>query len=254
MIRSISIVALFALSSMAQTSNVETVKAWVRDPVMADLQTGELRDTSGQIVNGQRMAAVDAALMACTNLVVAANTGMTNALARLYAVTNRLSEFNGRIYLAADMDVEEGYSNIWITTGREWIDEEGAVNYWINSNYELATCPRTLWDFEVSPTLVITAAGEPQNSGNVITNINGIAYYHVKVARPSGVGNVVIRTHKHLKFGHATTPLDLAASGLTINSTALYTGIISETNNNHVLTRTYSSGLLKIRVETIIGE
>jgi len=254
MIRLISIVSLLALTSMAQTSNVETVKAWMRDPVMADLQTGELRDTSGQIANGQRMAAVDAAIEASTNLVVAANTGLTNALARLYAVTNRVSEFAGRIYIAADMDVEEGYSNIWITTGREWIDSEGAVNYWINSNYELATCPRTLWDFEVSPTLIIVGVGEPQNNGNVVTNINGIAYYHVKVPRPAGVGNVVIRTHKHLKFGHATTPLDLASSGMTLNGAELYTGIIAETNNNRVVTRTYLSGLLKSRVETTTGE
>ena len=254
MIRTISIVALFAMTSMAQTSNVETVKAWVREPVMADLQTGELRDTSGQIADGQRLAAVDAAIEASTNLVVASNTGLTNALARLYAVTNRVSQFEGRIYIAADMDVEEGYSNIWITTGREWIDTEGAVNYWINSNYELATCPRTLWDFDVSPTLVITAEGEPQNEGNVVTNINGIAYYHVKVPRPSGVGNVVIRTHKHLKFGHSSTPLDLASSGMTINSAELYTGIIAETNNNRVVTRTYSSGLLVSRVETTTGE
>lgn len=254
MIKTIIISAILALGAYAQTSNVETVKAWTRDPVMADLQTGELRDTSGLIANGQRMAAMEAGLDACTNLVTAANAGLSNALTRLYALTNRISEFEGRIYIAADMDVDEGNSNIWFTTGREWVDQDLAVNYWINCSHEISVFPETIWDFEVSPTEVVYVAGEAQNSGQPVTNINGIAYYHIKVPRPQGVGNVVIRTNKHLKMGHASKPLNLASAGITLDGAALYTGIISETNNNRVVTRTYSHGALVSRVETTTGE
>jgi hypothetical protein len=245
---------MLALSAYAQTSNVETVKAWTRDPVMADLQTGELRDTSGLIADGQRMAATESGLNACTNLVIAANAGLSNALARLYAETNRVSAFEGRVYIAADMDVDEGNSNIWFTTGREWLDPDLAVHYWVNCSHTLSVFPETLWDFETAQGEVVYATGEAQNSGQPVTNINGIAYYHVKVPRPQGVGNVVIRTNKHLKMGHSTKPLNLAPAGMTLNGAALYTGIISETNNNRVVTRTYSHGALTSRTETTTGE
>lgn len=253
MINAILIIFL-SLPILAQTSNVETVKAWTRDPVMADLATGELRDTSGLIANGQRVAAIQAGLDASTNLVVASNAGLTNALASLYAVTNRISEFNGRIYIAADMDMDEANSNIYVAVGREWIEDPTNLNYWVYSNYELATCPRTIWDFELSPTEIVYVEGLPQNDGNAVTNINGFSYFHVKVPRPSSVGNVVIRTHKHLMTGHATTPLDLAASGLTLDGADLFTGSICETNGTRVLTRTYSHGVLVTRAETTTGE
>ena len=254
MIKAIAIAAMFALACVAQTSNVETVKAWTRNPVMADTLTGELLDASGQIGEGQRIAAAAAALEASTNLVVASNAGLTNALAGLYAVTNRISGFNGRIYLAADMDEAEGNSNIWTSVGKEWVEPDGSVHYWIYSNFTLETCPRTIWDFEVSPTEVIHAFGEIQNEGLSVTNINGFAMYHIRVPRPSGAGNVVIRTHKHLKTGHSTTPLDLSPSGMTIDGQELFSGTICETNGTRVLSRTYSHGSLVSRAETTTGE
>jgi len=250
MIKSIAITILLAFTATAQTSNVETVKAWVRNPVMADVETGLLRDTSGLIAEGQRAAAIEAGLSQSTTLINAARSGLTNALQSLYAVTNRIAEFTGRIYIAADMDEAEGYSNIWVSTGREWVEDTTNVHYWIYSNYNLATCPATLWDFELSPTEVVYVAGEIQNGGNAVTNINGISYYHVKVPRPAGAANVVIRTHKHLKIGHATKPLDLAPAGMTLNGTKLFTGVISETNGTRVVTRTYSNGALTTRTDT----
>jgi len=250
MIRILSIALAFALPVFSQTSNVETVKAWVRNPVMADVETGLLRDTSGLIADGQRAAAMEAGLSQSTNLINAAHIGLTNALQSLYAVTNRIAEFTGRIYIAADMDEAEGYSNIWVSTGREWVEETTNVHYWIYSNYNLATCPATLWDFELSPTEVVYVPGKIQNGGNSVTNINGISYYHVKVPRPAGAANVVIRTHKHLKIGHATKPLDLAPAGMTLDGADLYTGTIAETNGARVVTRTYSHGVLVTRTDT----
>jgi len=248
--RVIAIVMLFSFSALAQTSNVERVKAWVRNPVMGDVETGELRDTSGLIAEGQRATAIEAALQQSTNLINAAHTGLTNALQSLYAVTNRTAEFTGRIYIAADMDEAEGYSNIWMSTSREWVEDTTNVHYWIYSNYNLATCPATLWDFELSPTEIVYVAGEIQNGGNAVTNINSINHFHVKVPRPLAAANVVIRTHKHLKIGHATKPLDLAHAGMTLDGADLFTGTISETNGARVVTRTYSSGTLETLTDT----
>jgi len=250
MIKAIVISILFALSTSAQTSNVQTVKAWMRNPVMGDPVTGELRDTSGMIADGQRAAAIEAALQQATNLINAAHTGLTNALQALYAVTNRIEEFTGRIYIAADMDEAEGYSNIWVSTGREWVEDSTNIHYLIYSNYELSTCPETIWDFRLSQAEIVSVAGQIQNSGNAVTNINGISYFHVKVPRPAGAANVVIRTHKHLKIGHNEKLLDLAAAGMTLNGASLYTGIISETNGARVVTRTYSNGALTMRTDT----
>lgn len=250
MIKIIITIVSLAVGVFGQTSNVQTVKAWVRNPVMGDPVTGELRDTSGLIADAQRTAAIEVALQESTNLIAAAHGGLTNALQELYAVTNRISEFTGRIYIAADMDEDVAYSNVYLSVYREWTEDTTNIHYWVYSNYELGTCPATIWDFEVSATEVVYVAGEIQNDGNVVTNINGIAYYHIMVPRPAGVGNVVIRTNKHLKIGHATKPLDLAAAGMTLNGEALYSGTISETNGQRVVTRTYSQGALVSRTDT----
>jgi hypothetical protein len=250
MIKSFFITILLAFSVSAQTSNVQTVKAWVRNPVMGDVETGELRDTSGLIAEGQRAAAIEAALQQSTNLIASAHTGLTNALQSLYTVTNRISEFTGRIYIAADMDEDIAYSNVYLSVGKEWIEDTTNVHYWVYSNYELATCPATIWDFELSPTEIVYVDGQIQNSGNAVTNINGISYYHIKVPRPTGAASVTIRTNKHMKIGHTSKPLDLAAAGITLNGTNLYTGTISETNGARVVTRTYSHGVLVTRTDT----
>lgn len=254
MIKTIAIMSLLAFTATAQTSNVETVKAWLRNPVMADVETGLLRDTSGLIADGQRVAAIEATLQQSTNLIKAAHTGLTNALQSLYAVTNRISEFTGRIYITADMDEAEGYSNIWLSVGREWIEDATNIHYWVYSNYDLATCPATIWDFELSATEIVYVEGQIQNGGNAVTNINSVSYFHVKVPRPAGAANVVIRTHKHMKIGHATKPLDLAPAGMTLNGTNLFTGVISETNGTRVVTRTYSNGAMVTLTDTTGGQ
>lgn len=250
MIKTIAIAILFAFSAVAQTSNVQKVKAWVRNPVMGDTATGELRDTSGLIADGQRAAAIEAALQQSTNMINAAHSGLTNALQSLYAVTNRIEEFTGRIYIAADMDEDVAYSNVYLSVGKEWIEDTTNINYWVYSNYELATCPATIWDFELAPTEIVYVEGQIQNEGNAVTNINSISYYHIKVTRPAGAANVVIRSHKHLKIGHTTKPLDLASAGMTLDGADLFTGTISETNNTRVVTRTYSHGVLVTRTDT----
>jgi len=243
----VAILLCLSLSVIAQTSNVETVKAWRRDYVMGDPATGELIDPTGTIAPATRQYALDAALAASSNLVVAAYTGLTNALARLYACTNRISEFDGRIYIAADMDNDEGYSNLWSAVISEATGTNNVIHYYCHYSRELATPPKTMWEFDISESNKVWVAGLA-DTNNVTTNVLGYACYNIAVQRPAAALNMTVRANKFMKLGSPAIPFDLAPSGLVVISGGTtntpYTGTIVTTNAGIITTEVYTSGLM----------
>lgn len=247
MIKTITIFALLSVSAIAQTSNVETVKGWRRDPVMGDPATGELLDPSGLLAPAIRQLAVEESIAASSNLVAAAYTGLTNATARLLAVTNRLSEFEGRMYIAADMDNDDGFSNLWSAVISESLGTSNTVHYYCHYSRLLATPPRTMWEFNLSPSNSIWVAGQT-STNNVTTNVLGYACYDIAVPRPEAALNMTIRANKFMKLGTPTIPFDLAAAGLVLiqggTTKTPYTGTIVTTNAGIITTEVYTSGLM----------
>lgn len=239
------------LGCLGQTSNVETVKAWTRTHVMG-VPGGTLLDPTGTIADAQRLAAIQASADAAGNLVSASSAGLSNALARLYAVTNRISSFSGRIYIAADMDSDPAYSNVWSAVIHESLDPDGTLHYYKYYSRELASPPRTRWGFAVSPDLTLWADGTAPTN-NVTTNVLGYACYDIRVTRPAGVGNVVLRTERYGKFGSPGVPLDLkqgsviriihgAVTNTAFSGTIVYTNVAGAVSNR--ITKTYETGLL----------
>ena len=240
------IVALMhATTTHAQTSNVETVRAWTRSPVMGDPQTGELRDTSGLIVDAQRVATVEAAIEESTNIVISARTGLTNAMARLLAVTNRISSYNGRIYIAADMDNDPGYSNLWSAVIAESQTTNGTIHYYCHYSRTLSAPPRTIWPFSFEDAPTVWVYGQAPTN-NVTTNVLGYACYDISVQKPAAALNMTVRTHKFMKFGTPDIPFDIPAAGIVIiegtTTNTFFSGTLVSTNAGIVTTEVYSSG------------
>ena len=248
------------LSVLAQTSDVQTVKAWTRTYIMG-LPGGTLRDPTGTIADAQRCAAAAASVTASSNLVNAAHTGLTNALASLYAVTNRIDDFTSRIYLAADMEDDPGYSNIWSAVVGESVETNGTLHYYCHYNRELSAPPITRWSFDIEEGSILWADGVV-STNNITTNCNGYACYDISVVPPAGVGNVVLRANKFMIIGAAGYPLDIADAGINMITNGVsaeaYTGEVAYTNVagviSNLITETYLAGTLYQITTNSIGE
>ena len=246
--RSVILYFALCLSVLAQTSEVRTVKGWTRTHVMG-LPGGELRDPTGTIADSLRYATSEASVTASSNLVESAHTGLTNVLARLYAATNRIDEFSNRIYIAADMDDDPGYLNIWSAVIGESVAANGTLHYFCYYSKELAAPPKTRWAFEVADGLTFWADGSV-STNNITTNYNGYACYDISVVPPPAIGNVVLRTNKFMLLSAAGYPLDIADAGINLIvdgvSAEPFTGEVVYTNvlgsEAKIFTEVYQSG------------
>jgi hypothetical protein len=237
---------LFALTASAQTSNVQTVKAWKRTHVIG-IPGGGLLDPTGTIADGQRSAAAAAMIAESSNIVAAAGQGLTNALQRLWDAADHTNDFTGRLYLAADMDDDPDYENIEAYVVAESVDADGLIHYYTHYTRMLETAPKTMWAFEPAAGVTYWAPGSIDTNAP-LTNILGYACYDITVERPQQVGNIILRTNKFLKWGTPETPLDISDAGLEIISggetNRPFTGSVTTTNFPHEITEVYLSGFL----------
>ena len=250
---------LSVLSACAQTSNVETVKAWTRTHVMG-VPGGTLLDPTGSIADAQRLAVAVESVSASSNLVSAAALGLSNGLARLDAVISRTNDFTGRIYIAADMDDDPDYRNVWGGVMHESVDQDGTLHYYCHYSRELANPPRTRWYFDIGPLTAEWVDGvAPTN--NVTTNVYGYACYDIRVTPPASLGNVVLRANKFMGIGAPGYPLDIDDAGLRMivgsQTNDAYTGSVVYTNAvgsvSNVITETYLAGTLYLVATNSIG-
>lgn len=204
------------------------------------------------------MAALQASADSATGIVAAAAQGLTNALERLYAETNRIDDFTGRLYLAADLDTDPAYSNIEAFVVAESVETNGTLHYYVHYTRELATAPRTVWSFREDPRSSFWADGVV-STNNATTNVLGYACYDISVTRPAASGNAVWRTEKFLKFGAPGAPLDIPDAGLNLvcgsATNSPYTGSVTWTNATltEAVTEVYLSGFLYTSTTNALG-
>ena len=239
------IALLSVLCAHAQTSNVETVRAWRRTHVMG-LPGGTLRDPTASIADGQRQAAATASIAESSNIVAAAGVGLTNALERLWSVADQTNRFTGRLYIAADMDDDPDYENLAAFIVGESA-ETNVIHYYTHYSRVLSEPPRTLWSFNPAPGLVYWAPGIIDTNAPM-TNVSGYACYDISVQRPDEIGAIILRAHKFLKWGTPAVPFDIPDAGLEIvanGATNLaFTGEVTFTNAQVETIETYLSGFL----------
>lgn len=258
MIRKLTYVlcVLSVLCVSAQTSNVETVKAWTRTHIMG-LPGGGLYDPTGTIADGQRQAAAAAMIGASSNIVAAAGTGLTNALQRLWSAASETNKFTGRMYLAADAESDPGYENIESFVVRE-VYESNTVHYFCHYTRLLDEAPLTVWAFRPSPDALYWSRGVIDTNA-ALTNISGYACYEIVVERPAQAAGILLRTHKYMKWGTDDTPLDIPDAGLELVCNGVtnvpFTGSVAWTNEalTEAVTETYLSGFLSTVATNQIG-
>lgn len=232
----------------AQTSNVQTVKGWRRTHIMG-LPGGSLRDPTGRLADGQRMAALQAAVCEGSNIVAAAQQGLTNALERLWEAADATNNFVGRLYIAADMDADPDVENVEAFVVSESVEPSGLVHYYTHYTRLLDVPPKTVWAFEPLPGVVYWASGTIDTNAPM-TNILGYACYDIRVQRPPQTGNIILRTNKFLKWGSSDSPLDVSDAGLELVADGVarqpYTGSVAWTNGQDEVVETYLSGFLYV--------
>jgi len=224
------------------------------------LPSGTLRDPTGTIADGQRMAAVSASTAQASNILSASAQGLTNAMERLWAVADRTNDFTGRLYISADLDSDPGYENVEAYRVHESIDTNGTIHYYTHFTRELSVPPKTIWCFEVAPGALYWSEGVTATN-NATTNVFGYACYDIAVTRPAGVGNIVLICSKFLKFGAAGTPLDLPSTGLRVIiggvTNVPFTGSVTYTNSigaaTNEIIEAYESGFLQTVITNSIG-
>lgn len=230
----------------AQTSNVETVRAWRRTHVTG-VPGGTLRDPTGSIADAQRASAAAALAAASSNIVSGAAEGLTNALERLWEAAAETNRFTGRLYIAADMAADPDAGNIEAYTVGESAETNGTLHYYVHYTRLLASAPRTVWAFETAPGTVYWSPGAIDTNAP-LTNILGYACYDIAVERPPQAGNIILRTNRFLRWGAPDTPLDISDDGLEIISGGAtnrpFTGSAVFTNGTREVVETYLSGFL----------
>jgi len=248
-------VAMLCCAGHAQTSNVETVKAWTRTHIVG-IPGGKILDPTGTIADQQRLSSVAQMNVESSNLVLSAHDGFTNAVQRLYDAAPETNKFTGRVYIAMDVDDDPNYSNIWAAVVAEAADPDGTLHKFCHYSRLLSEPPKTLWEFDVAPDTTLWSDGIV-NTNNALTNVLGYACYDIRVPRPAGVGNVVLRMNKFMKWGASAKPLNISDSGLAIVHGAAtnyaYTGEVVYTNLPNVITETYLSGFLYKTTTNAVG-
>lgn len=243
------------ITAHAQTSNVETVLGWKRTYIIGR-PGGTLTDPTGSLADYARQAAANALHTEASNIVAAAGQGLTNALGRLWAVADRTNDFAGRVYIAADMDADPGYENIEAFTVHEETDTNKTVRYYVHYTRELAQPPKTVWAFGVAEGVTYWSPG-CVCTNNTTTNVNGFACYEIAVNRPPETGNMLMRTHRYLKFGAPGQGLDIPDAGLRLidgaETNTPYTGAVVYTNSGVEYTETYLSGFLYTTITNTLG-
>ncbi len=188
-------------------SNVQTSKGWRRYHVIGE-EGGTLKDASGKIADYLTGETVKASAAYCEDLAAAAHEGMTNALSQLYAVTNRISQFEGRIYIAGDLQASQERANIWCYIASEtFTGREDVFNVWFSR--ELGNAPHMTFRYR-------TELGEEYVSGvwenwQITHDTNGFQRCHqITVTRPQTVGAITMRTDPYPKFGTPEGGFDFA--------------------------------------------
>ena len=191
-------------------SNVQTAKGWRRYHVIG-VEGGTLRDASGTIADYASGAAVEASAALLPEIAAAANEGLTNALARLYAVTNNIGNFTDRVYVAGDLsadDVERENFYAYVA-GEAWDGVNDVLYVWFPA--ELPSAPRIKWRYT-------TSVGEYWVAGDFETpwdtktyTVNGFEGCHkCVVARPREVCNITMRVNAYPQFGSEADGFDFA--------------------------------------------
>jgi hypothetical protein len=210
-------------------SNIQRIKRWERQYVQFNPATGELIDPSGQLVKladeiGRQNRAND--LQQVTD---AAHAGMTNALGRIYAMTNQVPERG--ISLRFSLKPSQERANFFAYIPKQTTDGT-TDSVWYYFSHELKQPPKIQRRYRNGESTVFVEGVWKNYStdGTTITDAQGIAWHGCNLcefARPAFAVGYPSRPNRHPVLGHPTSGLDFAGATVYVDGVQTLTGYVT---------------------------
>ena len=209
-------------------SNVATVKQWSRQYVFVDME-GKLHDKSGKLVAyadeiGRQNRAQDV-----QQVIEGAHAGMTNALQRVYAMTNNIPDRS--IALRFTMKPSVSRANFFAYIVEETSDGTNDVARYYFSHV-LDIPPKIQRRYRNGENTVFVD-GEWQNyttNGVAVTDAQDVTWNgcnNIRFARPAWAVGYPVRPNKHCTIGHPVSGLDFAGATVFVDGRQTLTGYVT---------------------------
>ena len=225
-------VLLFASHGGEMTNVTQTVlkRGWKRTHVIG-LPGGTLLDASGKItdyVKGKTYTDVTSNQSA---IIEGAMQGCTNALERLYAVTNRIELYQKKLFVMAhtypDMVSRD---NFWMFTPRETTDGTNDYAY-IYFSVDITNSIPVVKRRYISETGTNIVQGTWVNYTNDNFMVEGCAHCRrIVFKRPEGMERLVVYPNPYATIGDVNTYFDFGPTMFTVNDEEYYTGTWTNSN------------------------
>ena len=211
-------------------SNVQRVKRWERQYVMYNPETGELIDPSGQLVKPADEVARQNRAADVQQVTDAAHAGMTNALARIYAMTNQVPERG--ITLRFSMKPSQDRANFYAYIPKQTTDGTTDTVWYYFSN-ALKLPPKIQRRYRNGESTVFVEGvwkDYDSEGGETITDAQGIAWHgcqRCQFTRPAWAVGYPARPNRHPTIGHPTSGLDFAGAVVYVDGYQTLTGYVT---------------------------
>lgn len=209
-------------------SNVARVKKWTRQYVFVD-GDGALHDKSGRLVAyadevGRQNRARDV-----EQVIQGAHDGMTNALRRVYDMTNRVPERGLSIRFSMKPSTERRDFFAYIV-GEESNGTNDVATYYFS--HALAVPPKIQRRYRNGGSTVFVE-GEWLNystNGVTVADAQGVSWdgcNRIRFERPAWAYGYPVRPNRHCTIGHPVSGLDFAGAMVFVDGRPTFTGYVT---------------------------
>ena len=209
-------------------SNVQRVKGWTRQYVHVS-RDGSLNDPSGKLVDAGLEAERRERAGNAQRVTEAARDGMTNSLARVYAMTNQVH--GGSLSVRLSMKPPSANTNFYAYVVSEHTDGTNDVAMYYFSR-QLAIPPKVQRRYRdgVSTTYVEGEWNNWTTNGVEVTDSDGVSWSgcnKLRFARPSWAVGVPVRPNRHPRLGHPVSGFDFGGATVYVNGRLTRTGYVT---------------------------
>lgn len=215
---------------------------------------GTFSDPSGQLVSASRSASNGQRAERAGLVTEGAARGLTNALAKLIAVTSRVPE--RAISISLNLPPSVNRMNLYLYAPK--VETDGTNDtFYVAVNYALGSVPKVASRYE-SPAgdLAWVEGTWPrffaddytiQEGGKRVGNVysGGCTYYGCKrlvFTRPAFAQGLPVRFNQHIRIGHPDQGFSTSGCMVTVDGYETFTGV--HTNTTRGIVKTFQSGAL----------
>ncbi len=218
--------AIFAAFGGVKTNTTSAVtkRGWKRTHIIG-LPGGKLLDASGKVADYVSGKAYTDVASNQYVLIESAMTGCSNALQRLYAVTNRIELFKKKLFVMAHTYPDMvGRDNFWMYTAQESTDGTNDYAY-IYFSVDITNSVPVVKRRYISETGTNIVQGTWVNYTNDNFTIDGC--YHCRrivFERPEEMRRLVVYPNPYATIGDTQSYFDFGPTFFTVNGEEYYTG------------------------------